>query len=128
VQFQPGTFRSSDSTAGPWARGAILNGVLTSRVGLGWQINERTFVSANTGLCPFSNLQNSQLSLRDFQSVLGLKVEHRLTRGYALTFGLEPGSQSLLDCRGEKGSATTSRILPYTPPQVGVDLKRTWSF
>ena len=48
------------------------------------------------------------------------KVEHRLRKGYGVSFGLEPPTRALF-CGIERGFAPT-------PKQVGLDFYRAWRF
>jgi translocation and assembly module TamB len=89
----------------------LINGL---QFGLGKQINDRTWVSLQAGLC--STQQQSPLSLES----IGLKVEHRLKKGYGISFGLEPPTRALF-CGIERGFAPT-------PKQVGLDFYRAWRF
>jgi hypothetical protein len=91
------------------ARTALFNGL---QLGLGKQLNDRTWVSLQAGLC--SESQQSPLSLESF----GLKIEHRLKKGYGVSFGLEPPTRV---CNVERGFAPT-------PKQVGLDFYRAWRF
>jgi translocation and assembly module TamB len=89
----------------------FLSGV---RLGIGKQIGERTFVTANAGLCALSGQTQS------VTEALGVTIEQRLNRGFSLQFGTEPATSSLL-C--DRGVADIN-----TPRQFGLDLFREWSF
>ena len=99
--------RSLDETAN------FLSGV---RLGVGKQIGERTFVTANAGLCALSG----QSETRSFTQALGVTIEQRLERGFSLQLGTEPATSSLLCGRGVADI--------NTPRQFGFDLFREWSF
>jgi autotransporter translocation and assembly factor TamB len=90
---------------------SFLSGV---RLGVGKQIGERTFVTANAGLCALSG------QTRSVTEALGVTIEQRLNRGFSLQFGTEPATSSLL-C--DRGVADIN-----TPRQFGFDLFREWSF
>ena len=88
-----------------------------SRIGLGKQLGERTFVTANAGLCRL--VSTNQAGNSSFVDALGLTVEHRLGYGLTLQASSEPSSTALacgrLDTRN-------------TPRQYGFDLFRDWTF
>jgi hypothetical protein len=106
--------------AGAWgeqgnlsAAGGALAG---SRIGIGKQLGERTFLTANAGLCTLGSGTGGS----SFTSTLGLSLEHRLSSEYSLQLSVEP-STSALFCR--PGVANID-----TPRQFGFDLFREWSF
>ncbi len=86
---------------------ALFNGL---QFGLGKQLNDRTWVALQAGLCT----QSQQTPLSSF----GVKVEHRLRKGYGVSFGLEPQTRM---CGIE-------RVFAPTPTQVGLDFYRAWRF
>ena len=90
----------------------FLSGV---RLGVGKQIGERTFVTANAGLCALAG------EVTSFTQALGVTIEQRLNKGFSLQFGTEPATRSLLCDRGVLGDIST-------PRQFGLDLFREWSF
>lgn len=122
IQFQMGAI-NPDAAKG--LTDLAQQGLATSRVGLGWQINERTYVSATTGLCPYLKSDQQQDQVAAMRNALGLKVEHRLAHGFSLSAGLEP---SAADVSCLPNSQNVSRTLPQAPRQMGFDLLRTWSF
>ena len=87
----------------------------SSRIGVGKQIGERTFVTANAGLCGLGG--GSQAS---FTQSLGVSVEVRLNHGWSIQTGREPAARALT-CSG-LGAVVD------TPRQFGFDLFREWSF
>jgi translocation and assembly module TamB len=89
----------------------FLSGV---RLGVGKQIGERTFVTANAGLCALSGGENR------LTQALGVTIEQRLNSGFSLQLGTEPATSSLLCGRGIADI--------NTPRQFGFDLFREWSF
>ena len=99
--------RTLDETAN------FLSGV---RLGVGKQIGERTFVTANAGLCALSGGSGGS-----FTQALGVTIEQRLNKGFSLQLGTEPATSSLLCDRGALGDINT-------PRQFGLDLFREWSF
>ncbi|MFN8571630.1 MAG: translocation/assembly module TamB domain-containing protein [Gemmatimonadaceae bacterium] len=101
-------------TVGSAAKTAIFNGL---QFGLGKQINDRTWVSFQAGLCT----TGSQGSLGSFNpQSIGVKVEHTLKKGYGVSFGVEPGASAVF-CGQERGFAPT-------PQQFGLDFYRAWRF
>ena len=94
------------------------NSVLAgSRLGVGKQIGDKTYVSANAGLC---FIQSSSAST-SFSQSLGVSVEQRLGTRFFLQASMEPSSAALLCKPG------TSDIGSH-PRQYGLDLFREWSF
>ena len=100
-------------------------GILAStRVGVGGQVARNTFLTFSTGLCglaPQAGASGDALSL--FAQGLGVKVERRFEGGLSLQMGLEPGS-SAQAC----GRLGISRTFQQTPPQIGIDFFRFWTF
>ena len=100
-------------------------GILAStRVGVGGQIARNTYVTFSTGLCGLSSQTSGggdALSL--FAQGLGVKVERRYDTGLRVALGLEPGS-SAQAC----GRLGISRTFQQTPPQIGIDFFRSWTF
>ncbi len=92
---------------------SVLEG---SRIGVGKQLDDRTFVTANAGLCAFTSRGGDY----NFAESLGLTLERRLKPGFTAQVALEPGSAALL-CR-------PGRFELNTPRQFGFDLFREWSF
>jgi translocation and assembly module TamB len=101
-------------------------GILAStRVGVGGQVARNTFLTFSTGLCglaPQSGGGNTD-ALSLFAQGLGVKVERRFEGGLSVSAGVEPGS-SAQAC----GRAGISRTFQQTPPQVGIDFFRFWTF
>lgn len=99
--------------------------VFGSRVTFGKQVNERTFIGVDAGLCelnPWGNSGGDQSALAAFRNRLGLKVDHRLAHGFSVSAGYEPSAR-------EKQCQVTGGQLAIQPPrQFGLDLFRTWSF
>jgi translocation and assembly module TamB len=100
-------------------------GILAStRVGVGGQVARNTYLTFSTGLCglaPQDGASGDALSL--FAQGLGVKVERRFEGGLSLQMGLEPGS-SAQTC----GRLGISRTFQQTPPQIGIDFFRFWTF
>jgi hypothetical protein len=91
---------------------SYLNTLYNTRVILGKQLSERWYVGLSTGLCR-----------ANFTESLGLHLEYRFSSTYFAQGGVEPGSGDVA-CVG----TTTARTFQQTPPQLGVDLFRSWRF
>jgi translocation and assembly module TamB len=103
--------------------GKTFNDVISnSRIGVGKQVGERTFISANTGLCSLKSSNSSSSDPLTFGETLGIRVEHRLSKGLSVEASSEPASTALLCGR------SAARGLVSTPRQFGFDLFRTWQF
>lgn len=101
-------------------------GILAStRVGVGGQVARNTYLTFSTGLCGLapqsSGASGDALSL--FAQGLGVKVERRFEGGLSVSAGVEPGS-SAQAC----GRLGISRTFQQTPPQIGIDFFRFWTF
>ena len=105
---------TSASASDPNAQNNALYG---SRFGFGKQIGDKTYVSANAGLCW---LQSSSSSQTSFSQSLAVSVEQRLSDRFFLQASMEPGSAALL-CKPDGGIGSR-------PQQYGFDLFREWSF
>jgi translocation and assembly module TamB len=102
---------------------SIFNG---ARLGVGRQIGDRTFLSANAGLCQVGTLlsgsgANGTSNLYDS---IGLKVDYRLNENLGVSAGFEPATSALLCSTG----VTATRGFAPTPRQLGFDIFRTWRF
>jgi translocation and assembly module TamB len=120
VQVQTGSAGGQDglSSGSPDSR-SVLEG---TRIGVGKQIGERTFITANAGLCGITGARSSAATGGTaFYNSLGVTVEHRVKDGYSLQASVEP-SQAALQCR--PGTAELSR----RPQQIGFDLFGEWHF
>jgi translocation and assembly module TamB len=89
-----------------------------SRIGVGKQIGERTFITANAGLCGLAGRSGRNTT---FTESLGITVEHRLDERTTVQAGVEPAVSALLCNRG-------GAIDINTPRQWGFDLFREWNF
>jgi translocation and assembly module TamB len=99
-------------------------GILAStRVGVGGQVARNTFLTFSTGLCGLAPQTGSGDALSLFAQGLGVKVERRFEGGLSVQAGLEPGS-SAQAC----GRLGISRTFQQTPPQIGIDFFRFWTF
>lgn len=99
-------------------------GILAStRVGVGGQVARNTYLTFSTGLCGLAPQTGSGDALSLFAEGLGVKVERRFDRGMSVALGLEPAS-SAQAC----GRLGISRTFQQTPPQIGIDFFRYWTF
>jgi translocation and assembly module TamB len=108
VQIQTGSTGYNDAAANQSAASSFLSG---SRIGVGKQIGQRAFLTANAGLCSTST----------FSSSLGVTLEYRLGQNFSLQASSEPSTISLL-CR------PGATFIGVRPRQYGFDLFREWSF
>lgn len=120
------------STAGLDAYGGRLRrvggGILAgTRFNCAKQINERTFVRLDAGLCQVGQLvtQGGGSDPLSFTDALGLKLDYLLGRGVSASVGVEPPTSAVLCSVNANASA---RGFVPTPRQVGFDLFRTWRF
>lgn len=111
VEVQPGAVRLESGTA-TGATSPYLNTLYNTRVILGKQLGDRWYMGLSTGFCRANFAEN-----------LGLRLEYRLSSTYFAQGGIEPGSGDLA-CVGP----STARTFQQTPPQLGLDLFRSWRF
>ncbi len=101
---------------------SIFNG---ARLGVGRQLGDRAFVSANAGLCQVGSLLGGGSSGdSNLYDSFGVKVDYRLNENVGVSAGLEPPTSALW-CNAGIGS---TRGLTPTPRQWGFDIFRTWRF
>ena len=99
-------------------------GILAStRVGVGGQVARNTYLTFSTGLCGLAPQSGDGDALSLFAQGLGVKVERRFEGGLSLAAGVEPGSSAQV-C----GRLGVSRTFQQTPPQIGIDFFRFWTF
>lgn len=99
-------------------------GILAStRVGVGGQLARNTYYSFTTGLCGLAPQSAGGDALSLFAQGIGVKLERRFDRGISVSLGLEPAS-SAQSC----GRLGISRTFQQTPPQIGFDFFRIWTF
>ncbi|MGI8619191.1 MAG: translocation/assembly module TamB domain-containing protein [Gemmatimonadaceae bacterium] len=110
VEVQTGTIGGEGSAGG--STSSYLSSLFTTRVILGKQLSERWFLGLSTGLCRANFAEN-----------LGLRLEYRISSTFTAEGGIEPGSGELA-CAG----TTAARGFQQTPPQLGVDIFRSWRF
>jgi translocation and assembly module TamB len=108
VEVQTGTIEGSAGGSSS----SYLSSLFTTRVILGKQLSERWFLGLSTGLCRANFAEN-----------LGLRLEYRISNTLSAEGGIEPGSGELA-CAG----TTAARGFQQTPPQLGVDVFRSWRF
>ena len=113
---QAGALDATAANQGLDPRAQLAN----SRVTLGKQINERTFIGLDAGLCIFGKTPTNNSALDQ----LGLTVNHRLAHGFAVSAGYEPSaSVKLCDPNG-----IAQQLSNQPRRQVGLDLTRSWTF
>ncbi|HUF66621.1 MAG TPA: translocation/assembly module TamB domain-containing protein [Gemmatimonadaceae bacterium] len=110
VEVQPGAVRLEAGASN--VSSSYLNTLYNTRVILGKQLSDRWYVGLSTGLCR-----------ANFSEGLGLHLEYRFNSTYFAQGGIEPGSGDVA-CVG----TTTARTFQQTPPQLGLDLFRSWRF
>lgn len=121
VQLQTSGLGVGDTRSLRTASQGILAG---TRLGVGKQLSDRVFVSANAGLCQLGNVVGGdRFNALDFAESIGVKVDYRLGGGLALSAGVEPPTSQLY-C----GRDVTTRGFAPTPRQWALDLFRTWRF
>jgi hypothetical protein len=118
------------SRRGQRAASGLLSG---TRIGAGKQINDRTYLGVNLGLCELGRrVDESGFSLDalkfDLDAVgniwetLGWKVDYRLNREWTASLGVEPGTSARL-C-----GQTNATTIVQAPKQLGFDFFRRWEF
>jgi translocation and assembly module TamB len=120
VQVQTGGTGEQFGGQGYSAATNVLSG---TRIGVGKQVGERTFVTVNAGLCGLGGLGGSQATGASFEKALGVTIEHRLNDGFSVQASMEPSSAAL-QCRPGLGASDIGN----RPPQYGFDIFREWSF
>ena len=113
VQVQTGSTNSANQTSIDQSASNFLSG---SRIGVGKQLGQRAFLTANAGLCGLSSQSTSS-----FSSTIGITLEYRLAQHFSLQASSEPSTTSLL-CR------LGGNTIGNRPRQLGFDLFREWSF
>lgn len=103
-----------------------INNLFTgARLGVGRQLGDRTFISANTGLCQVGSLLGSSSSANlSLVESIGVKLDYRVNDNVGLSGGFEPSTNAVL-CTS---ALTQTRRFAPTPPQWGLDIFRTWRF
>ena len=96
--------------------------LMGTRLGVGKQITNRTFVRATTNLCRIDDLLANLSDPDIVRQSIGVKVETNLNHGVSFALSVEPGS-SALGCTNP-----TQRGFLLTPPQIGLDLFKVWRF
>ncbi len=120
VQIEPTALNPGDVEN---LRESGLGILATTRVGVGGQVARNTYLTFSTGLCGLAPQTGSGDALSLFAQGLGVKVERRFSQGLSVALGLEPGS-SAQAC----GRLGISRTFQQTPPQIGIDFFRYWTF
>jgi len=121
VQVQTSGLLQGDTDNLRSAGAGILAG---TRLGVGKQLSDRVFVTANAGLCQLGNVVGGQaFNAADFAESIGVKVDYRLGGGLSLSAGVEPPTSQLFCSR-----QINARGFAPTPRQWAFDLFRTWRF
>ena len=121
VQVEPTALAPGDAAN---LRGRGLGILASTRVGVGGQLARNTYFAFTTGLCGLSaQTSGGGDALSLFAQGLGVRVERRFDRGLSLSLSLEPAS-SAQAC----GRLGISRTFQQTPPQIGIDFFRAWTF
>ena len=107
----------SIQTGNPQQQSGAAEVVANSRLGVGKQVGDKTYVSANVGLCW---IQSSSAST-SFANSLGVSLEQQLSTRFYLMASMEPSSAALLCKPGITDIGSH-------PQQFGLDLFREWSF
>ncbi|MGQ0764561.1 MAG: translocation/assembly module TamB domain-containing protein [Gemmatimonadota bacterium] len=111
LRLQTASSRVEQGLTGGQNRG-LLEG---AQLGVGKQLNERTFISLTAGLCRIVNPGAGRLD-----ESIGLTLENRLPAGYGLSISKEPPVEALL-CQDP-----TSQGFSAGRSQTGIDLFRSW--
>jgi len=101
---------------------AVLEG---TRFNCGKQINNRTFVRLDAGLCQVGQIVGGAggVSAQGLANSIGVKLDYILRQGYTVSAGVEPPTQAAL-C----SQTANARGFVSTPQQFGFDLFRAWRF
>ena len=108
-------------------QGLGINSIFSgARLGVGRQLGDRTFVSANAGLCQVGSFLGggTGAGTSNLYDSIGLKVDYRLNENVGVSAGYEPATSALLCSTG----VTATRGFVLTPKQLGFDIFRTWRF
>jgi translocation and assembly module TamB len=89
-----------------------------AQLGIGKQVNDNTFLSVNTGFCPF--LPQGNFNPASVWESLGMRLEHTFGEGYGVSVSREPPFNVLV-C----SQAIPPGLLP-AQSQWGFDLFRIW--
>jgi translocation and assembly module TamB len=102
-----------------------LNSIFSgARLGVGRQLGDRAFVSANAGLCLGSLLGGTSGNNSNLYESIGVKIDYRVNDNLGVSAGFEPPTSALLCSAG----VAASRGFQPTPRQWGFDIFRTWRF
>ncbi len=113
VQVQTG---NTNNLSDPSQNSAATNFLSGSRIGVGKQLGQKAFLTANAGLCALGAGGQG-----NFTNSIGITLEYRLKQHFSLQASLEPPTTSLL-CR------PGANLIGTRPRQLGIDLFRDWSF
>ena len=120
VQVEPTALAPGDAAR---LRESGLGILAATRVGVGFPVARNTYLSLSGGLCGLGpQSAGGSGALDTFTRGLGVKIERRFEEGLSLALGLEPSSVAQTCGRG------SSRTFQQTPPQIGIDFFRSWTF
>jgi len=121
VQIEPTALAPGDAAR---LRQSALGIIAGTRVGLGFPVARNTYLSLSGGLCGLNPQASAGGDALDtFTKGLGVKLERRFEQGVSVALGLEPSS--IAQACGRPGA---SRTFQQTPPQIGIDFFRSWTF
>ena len=92
-----------------------------SRLGLGKQISEKTFLTLNAGMCSLN--APGGFDVAQFSESIGISIERRIRPDFGLTLSSEPATSALYCAQG-----TVSRGAAPAPRQMGFDVLKKWRF
>jgi autotransporter translocation and assembly factor TamB len=119
LQTASGGLGVGSTTAAPGAFSSLLQG---AQLGVGKQLNDRTFVNLTAGLCQLGN----QLGFVQTQSTttladaFGVSVEYAISRNLGVSLSREPPQQAAYTC------VPTLIGFTATQPQWSLDFFRVW--
>jgi len=115
VSVSTGSAEASSRDIGQTSSSALAG----SRLGLGKQVSERTYLTLNAGMCSL----RSGFDAAQFSETLGITLEQRLRPDLGLTLSSEPATDALYCAQG-----SVSRGAAPVPRQIGFDLFKKWRF
>jgi translocation and assembly module TamB len=97
-----------------------------AQLGVGRQLNDRTFIALTAGLCQFQQVlrlgSTRQLDPLGIAASIGIKLEHQLGKGYGVALSLEPPLNALL-CSQVVDPGFTAALRQYS-----FDFFRVWRY
>ena len=108
--------------SGLTGRQSLFAGLTNTQLGVGKQLNDRTFVSLTTGFCPlqqFFGISTATNNVRVSETIGG-SLEYTIRQGLGVSVSREPPLSAVLCSSEALGFVATRR------PQWSFDLFRTW--